>query len=280
MNAEEEPLGVDPMRIVYPRLSPSGRRIAIVGDARGYRDILVWDLTARRLIPITNDAFDDQVVMWMDDDHVAFSSSRFGHPNMFMQAVDAAGEPRRLLESPHDQMPLAVDTAGRLVFGERSRTRSFDDFLLDLRTQRVKPLLNSDAVEANPTLSSDGDWLAYQSDESGQFEVYVKPYNGPPARPTVVSRGGATQPLFSRDGSELFFRDFFGAVWSVTVPTFQPARKVLDARDYSGKGASLQSRTYDYDPRGGRFLMIKQLRQDLVLVVNWMERLKQLVPVP
>jgi Tol biopolymer transport system component len=269
------------MRIVYPRLSPNGRRIAIVGDARGYRDIFVWDITARRLIPITSDETDDQVVMWTDDEHVAFSSSRVdAHPNMFMHAVDGAGEPRRLLESPNDQMPLVMDSVGRLLFAERSLKRSFDDSLLDLRTRQVEPLLNSDAVEANPTLSPDDRWLAYQSDESRQFEVYVQPYKGSTGRPKQISRGGATQPLFSRDGSELFFRDFFGAVWSVPVPAFQPATKVLDARDYSGKGASLQSRTYDYDPHRRRFLMIKQARQNLVLVVNWVERLKKLLPAP
>jgi serine/threonine-protein kinase len=278
MNAEEEPLGIDPMRIVYPRLSPNGRRIAIVGDARGYRDIFVWDLAARRLIPITSDETDDQLVMWMDDDHVAFSSSRFGHPNMFAQAVDGTGGPRRLFESPNDQMPLVMDAAGRVLFAERSLTRGFDHFLLDLQTRQVKPLLTTDAVEANSTLSPDGRWLAYQSDESGQFEVYVQAYKESTARPTPISRGGATQPLFSRDGSELFFRDFFGNVWSVPVPAFLRPTKVLDARDFGGKGASLQSRTYDYDPSSRRFLMIKQTRQNLVLVVNWVERLKQLLP--
>jgi serine/threonine-protein kinase len=267
VNAEEEPLGVDPMQIIYPRLSPSGLQVAMIGDARGYRDVFVWDITTRRRIDITNDPIDDQVVAWAGDDRLVYSSRRYGPANMFMVSV-SGGEPERLLVSQNNQHPGPLDDKGRLLFS---------DGLLDLRTRAVT-LLPGLRRGANHTLSPDYKRIAYQSNESGQFEVYVQSY--PPSstdRPTPVSRGGGTQPLFSRDGTELFFRDFLGAVWAVPVPAFGPQERILDPRDYWGNGALLQARTYD-EGTDGRLLMIKQPRQDLVFIVNWIERLKKLLP--
>jgi Tol biopolymer transport system component len=229
---------------------------------------------------VTNDPTDNQVVAWLDDERLAFSSSntRSRAINMFVQVVEGAANPQRILESDNDQMPGPVDADGRLLFFERSLTRSFDSFVLDLKTKRVEPLLVSDAVEGNLTFSQDKKWIAYQSDESGRFEVYVQDYPRATTR-KQVSKSGGTQPVFSRDGTKLFFRDFFGAVWAVSAapPNFGTPTRILDPRDYRGKGKTLQARTYDV-ANDGRFLMVKQPRQDLVLVVNWVERLKKLLP--
>jgi serine/threonine-protein kinase len=283
-NAEEQSLGIDPMRVVYPRLSPSGRYVAMIGIARENRDVFLWDIETRQRFDVTNDAHDDQTVGWASDDRLLFSSRRFGPANMFIQAIDGSGvsgEPQRLVVSPNvDQFPGGFDAAGRLLFGERSATGNLGVFQLDLTTRRVESLLNTDAIETSATLSPPpkNEWLAFQSDKSGQFEVYVQTY--PVAGSvTPVSRGGGTQPVFSRDGTELFYRDFFGAVWAVPVPAFNSRTRILDARDYYGKGALLQARTYDV-AKDGRFLMIKNPRQDLFLVVNWVERLKKLLPAP
>ena len=84
----------------------------------------------------------------------------------------------------------------------------------------------------------------------------------------------------TRDGKELFYRDPYGAVIAVrTMPEFGQGVKVLEPRDYSGRGLLLQGRQYEIT-REGRFLMAKMQAQELVLVANWLERLKEALPVP
>jgi eukaryotic-like serine/threonine-protein kinase len=140
-------------------------------------------------------------------------------------------------------------------------------------------------------VSPDGRWVAYDSDESGQFEIYVRPipdaYRGGRWQ---ISSGGGRQPVWSRDGRELFYRDFTGAVLALPVtsaPTFAPGRSVrlFDGSAYVGGGAHGSGRTYDVSPDASRFLMIKIGSADrapapLVVVLNWFEELRRLVPVP
>jgi Tol biopolymer transport system component len=99
--------------------------------------------------------------------------------------------------------------------------------------------------------------------------------------------GGGKQPLWSRDGRQLFYRDFAGTLFSVPVAgnaTFAAARpqKILDNRSYVGSGRSLSARAYDVSPDGRRFLFLKAQSADttsLVIVVNWTEELKGRTPV-
>jgi serine/threonine-protein kinase len=140
----------------------------------------------------------------------------------------------------------------------------------------------------NGEVSPDGRWIAYDSNESGQFEIYVRPY--PPvagSRRWQASTGGGRQPVWARDGRALFYRDFAGAVMSVpisTATTFEPAapRKVFDGAAFAGDGSSASGRTYDV-AADGRFLMIKRATPDsggpsLVVVQNWFEELDHLLP--
>jgi serine/threonine-protein kinase len=151
--------------------------------------------------------------------------------------------------------------------------------------------------EENAELSPDGRWLAYQSDESGQFEVYVRPFPDVNSGRWPVSTGGGTRPLWARNGRELFYVVTTGAgsaalmrvpiehrgTFTVGVPS-----KLFEGRYYftDGVGIAGEERTYDVSPDGQRFLMIKPEGEseegpapvNLVLVLNWLEELKRLVP--
>jgi hypothetical protein len=130
----------------------------------------------------------------------------------------------------------------------------------------------------------------YDSDESGQYEVYVRPY--PQAYSGgrwQISSNGGRQPLWSHDGREIFYRDFDGGMHAASVdlnPTFKPGPvvRLFPNAGYRGSGASATGRTYDVSHDGHRFLMIKvepdlaATASSIVVVLNWFEELKRAVP--
>ena len=151
------------------------------------------------------------------------------------------------------------------------------------------PLLNSDANESNATVSPNGRWMAYQSDESGQPEIYVRPFPQVSTGRWQISTGGGTRPRWSRDGRELFYyvvgTELRGAMMAVSIastPNFTAATpRMLFQGPYpapnTGRGL------YDVSRDGQAFLMIKNMAVEgtsrkIILVQNWFEELKRLVP--
>ena len=143
--------------------------------------------------------------------------------------------------------------------------------------------------EWNAEISPDGLWMAYQSNASGQDEIYVQPFPDVDTGRWQISRGGGRQPLWGPDGRELFYRTTVGVVMAVSVqpdPSFVAGNPavVFEGSYFVGPAG----RTYDISPDGQQFLMIKEGAQatdsaapaQLVLVQNWFEELKQIVPVP
>ena len=156
----------------------------------------------------------------------------------------------------------------------------------------VEELLVSNANERGATFSADGRWIAYQSDESGRNEIYVRPFPDVDAGRWQVSTTGGTQPVWSPDPDrqELFYTDPASSLVAVPVrgegATFAYGNpEVL----FDGTACVLRpnSRYYDVSPDGKRFLMIKvhSVGEDgavpeIIVVENWFEELKTLVPVP
>ena len=137
---------------------------------------------------------------------------------------------------------------------------------------------------------SDGLWLAYESNASGQYEIYVRPFPNVEDGQWLISRGGGSRPLWAPDGRELFYLAPGRRLMAVPVetvqtePSFAPgnAEEVFGGYYVAGGGAF--GRTYDISPDGERFLMIKESGSDetssteFILVLNWFEELKRLVP--
>jgi serine/threonine-protein kinase len=152
----------------------------------------------------------------------------------------------------------------------------------------VTPLLQTSFAELNGIVSPDGRWVAYESNSSSSFEIYVRPFPNTGGGQWQVSTAGGRQPLWARSGKELFYIgadgallrvpvEARGATWSAGTPT-----KIFDRRYFVGN--SVGSRTYDVSSDGQRFLMIKTPGSDsgtaplLVVVQHWDEELKRLVP--
>ena len=276
----ETAVGTPAAAYAYPRISPDGTRLAL--DVPGpNRDIWVWDFRRRVLDRFTTDPTENVLPSWAPDGrHLAFASGLSGVPNLFLQPTNGAGTAEHLLPSPLLNQPVSFAPDGRLLFTESVPRRGRDLKALNLETRAVEVLLQAEANEMSAQVSPDGRWLAYMSDESGQFEIYVRPYPNVADSRWKVSSNGGRSPLWSRNGGELFYQDFGGALLAVPVApggTFAPgaAATIIPAnRRYVGFGSAVGGRPYDVSLDGARFLMIKNLNDGrppaFVVVQNWL----------
>ena len=234
--------------------------------------------------------------MWTrDGKRLIFGSARevANRANLYRQAVDGSAAVERLTTSERQQRVNSLSPDGtRLVFEELSANGSFDFKLLRLDGKpHVQPLLETQFDERNATISPDGRWMAYDSNESGQNQIYVRPFpNVNDAQQQVSTEGGRT-PAWSPDGRELFFvnRPSMMSVPVKLTPAFvrgQSSQAVRRPRDRdrrpvwrAGGGSTL--RTYDVAP-DGRFLMIREdARAEgdapgaaMIVVQHWFQELK------
>ncbi len=283
----EEAIPAPARPYVYLHLSPDGTKIAL--DIRDQEnDIWVWDVTRTFLTRLTFDPGLDRRPVWTPDgQRIAFSSQREGVPNLFWQAADGTGAVERLKESANNQFPTSFSPDGaRLVVGDTAN----DIAILTLAGERqTAPLIQTTFSERNGEISPDGRWLAYESTESGEEEIYVRPFPDVDAGKWQVSTGGGSRPLWAQSGEELFYLAPDGAVMRLSAEgaaTFRPGLPTqLFQGPYFASVAEYAFRTYDVSPDGQRFLMIKEgategrTRAGFTVVQNWFEELKRLAPV-
>jgi Tol biopolymer transport system component len=150
---------------------------------------------------------------------------------------------------------------------------------------QVKPLVQTPFLERNGKISPDGRWLAYEANDSGEYEIYVRPFPDVNSQRWKVSNGGGTQPSWSRTSEELFYVVPPGSLVSVRVPhgngwSGAATTKLFEGSYFTNYGGST-TRTYDVSPDGRRFLATKFAEEQqtgsasLVIVQNWLEELKQ-----
>jgi dipeptidyl aminopeptidase/acylaminoacyl peptidase len=197
---------------------------------------------------------------------------------------DGSGAEEKLRAMENGQFPTSWSPDGRtLLFTSEHPETKFDIWWLPVGDKgEPQPWLKTPFVETAAVFSPDGRWIAYQSDETGRFEIYVKPFAGPGRKETISTEGG-TCPVWAPDGRELFYRegDKMMAVVVKTHPEFAAAKPELLFRGlYSSHHITAN---YDITPDGGRFLMLKVSEQESALnqinvVLNWSEELKRLVP--
>jgi len=170
-----------------------------------------------------------------------------------------------------------------LAVGEVRPNTGRDISVLQLRDRKVQPFLQTPFTEGGAAFSPDGHWLAYSSDESGRTEIYVQPYPGPGGKWQVSTDGGA-EPVWNRNGRELFYRsgDKMMSVDVSTQPTFSIGKpRLLFTGQYAPTAATISN--YDVSPDGQRFLMIKSNEQaqaiaQINVILNFTEELKRRVP--
>jgi eukaryotic-like serine/threonine-protein kinase len=303
---QETPIDAPPRVYLYPRLSPDGTRIA-VQSADQELDIWLWDLIRRTLTRLTFAPANDSNPAWTPDGRrVIFSSEQSGPRNIYSMAADGTGVVERLTDSPNLQQVVGVSPDGtRLIFVENMPKTGLD--LMQLRlgaspsgspdhagsteSNRVVPLVQTPFTEQNGFVSPDGRWLAYEATDSGQSEIYVRPFPDVSSGRWQISTGGGTRPLWAPNGQELFYLSPVGAVMRVGVergPSWTsttPSILLKENDSYYRVPPGLPLRTYDISPDGRRFLMIKVVGANadagspsIVVVQHWDQELKRLVP--
>jgi serine/threonine-protein kinase len=202
------------------------------------------------------------------------------------QAADGSGIPQMLVgpsTNKNPYPPTSFSPDGKtLLYGIR------DVWMIPLvgRTpQAAVPLLSTPANERNAVVSPDNRWLAYESDESGQVEVHVRPFPDVKSGHWQISTAGGTHPLWSRNGTELFYYAprTPSALMTVSIEVGSPGGFAFGRPERLFQTiypeAQRNNQTYDVSLDGKRFLMIKeQAPATLVLVQNWFDELKRLVP--
>jgi serine/threonine-protein kinase len=290
---QETPIPAPLRNYAFPRISPDGTRVAIYIPDQEI-DIWLWDLARRTLARATFDRAVDIYPVWLPPDgrQLLFSSVRAGGVNLFTQAADGSGGVTRLTTTPNVQHGTSATHDGtRLVFTETVPATGPDIMQLRLdATHTVTPLVQTPFSERNGEVSPDGRWLAYEANDSGPYNIYVRPFPDVSSGYWQVSTDGGSRPLWAPNSRELFFLNATGALMRVGVapgPTWVPSvpTRLFEGGRY-GAAPNQRGRTYDITPDGARFLMIKAagsanqaaVPTSLVVVQNWREELKRLAP--
>jgi Tol biopolymer transport system component len=284
-NGTEQPVAAPARAYVYPRLSPDGQRVG-AGVTGEETQIWLYDFSRETLTRITFGGSVNQALDWTPDGkRIAVQSNREGTLNIFWQLADGSGGLEHLVTSEYDNFPMSWSPDGQvLAFGEVNPTTGYDIWMLRLSDRKAQPFLRTTFNESSARFSPDGRWLAYISDESGRFEIYVQPYPGPGGKWQVSTEGG-TEPVWNRNGRELFYRsgDKMMAVDITTQPAFASGKpRMLFEGQYSPAPGTATN--YDVSSDGQRFLMIKPNEAgeaaptQINVVLNWFEELKQKVP--
>jgi serine/threonine-protein kinase len=284
------PIAVPPRPYLLPALSPDGTRVMVFANDQDY-DLWLWDLARATLTRLTLTPGVDGIGVWTPDSRrVIFASERTGVRNLFWQVADGSGAVERLTESPNTQYPSAVSPDGRrVIFTEMVPGTADDVMMMELDgPRRVTPLVQSPFNERNGSVSPDGRWLAYEANDSGRVEVYVRPFPNVNSGHWTVSTNGGTRPVWTRSGQELLYAAPTGAImrvgvargssWTATTPTQVVREGYYTVPHWWGL-------SYDISRDGQQFLMIKEGGIDgpaappsMIVVQHWVEELKRLVP--
>jgi serine/threonine-protein kinase len=270
---------------LWPALSPDGRRIALTSIDGRKPDIWVWELQRDVLTRLTSNTR-SHIPLWTPDGNrvVTSTDSPKTGANLTWLPVDGSKPAERLTTSEFHQDPGSwAPDAKSMAFAQISQGRS-EIWLLQVEPRReARPLVQSAADTRDPAISPDGRWLAYSSNESGRFEVYVRPFPQGDGR-WQISSGGGREPLWARNGHELFYR-LDKKVMAVSIPggtALNPGKvEQLFEGNYATTGGYGKP-NYDVSPDGQHFLMVRREAPeapapiDIEIVLNWAEELKRL----
>jgi dipeptidyl aminopeptidase/acylaminoacyl peptidase len=296
----ETVIPLPPAAYFNPRLSPDGKRLALVLFGGLRTTIVVYDRERHVLSTLTPEMGRFFCPTWSPDGRfVAFSRMTSARPSIGIKKADGSDEIRSLTESSEDaDFPSSWSPDGRTIaytisYGtDQSSTRralSEDVWLIPADGSTASPRapwFESPFREAGPAFSPDGKWMAYVSDDSGKREIYVRPYPGPGA-PIKVSTEPGMEPVWSRDGRELLYRagergERFLSIDVQTSPTFSASapRLLFTAElnlggQWGARGNREEAfRDFDVSHDGAEIFASRFVKQDepprqLVIVTNW-----------
>jgi Tol biopolymer transport system component/predicted Ser/Thr protein kinase len=264
-----------------PRISPDGQRVALDATDPKTRNIDIWihELSGGIARRLTSHPAIDALPTWSPSgDRIAFMSLRQIHPDLYTTSSDGAGDDRTILQSDRTKMATDWSPDGRfLLYRVVDATSNLQIWVVPLEGDgSPRPFLQTGFGVSDGQFSPDGRWVAYASNESGTWEIYVAPFPGPGANWKVSSTGGS-EPRWRRDGKELFFLAPDGTLMASEVTigsTFgaKPPRTLFRIRRREPTYAA-DLFSYDVSPDGQRFLVNTDVGElddaRLTVVLDW-----------
>ncbi|MSO45442.1 MAG: serine/threonine-protein kinase [Acidobacteria bacterium] len=273
--------------LLNPSVSPDGHRAVVTRRVQGNADL--WLLDGTRTSRFTFDAAPDRNPIWSPDgSRIVFDSPRKGPRDLYQGSASRAGAEALLLASQQNKVATDWSADGRfLIYLSVDPQTNFDLWVVPMEGDRTPwVFLKTPFEELGGTFSPDGRWVAYQSNESGRMEIYVRPFTGaaaPGAGATAaggqwqVSTAGGIYPRWRSDGRELYYLAPSGAMMAapiaVTGASVAPGAPValFPTRIFAGGVDASQGRHYDVT-RDGRFLIntvLDEASAPITLLMNW-----------
>jgi len=264
-----------------PELAPDGRRVAVDRTVQGNRDIWLMDAERSGRIRFTFDGAVDAGPIWSPDaTKIAFLSARKGKSDLYVRPSNSGTTEELLLETPNDKWTQDWSRDGRyLLYREQDPKTGFDLKALAMTgSERTTiPVANTRFEERYGQFSPDGRWVAYATDESGQFEIVVQAFPHATEK-WPVSTGGGSQPRWRADGKELYFIASDGTLMATSIIASGSRLEVgapavlFQARFQGGSTANPAKHQYAVS-RDGRFLINRPTEDTtlspITLILNW-----------
>jgi Tol biopolymer transport system component len=254
----------------------------------------VYDLEREVATRLTfHDGYDADQIWSPDGEYLYFTSDMEDEVlSLYRKRADGSGEIERLVEGEAEFYPISISPDGSLILGE-TQSETIDIVVFSIAAgAEPEPYLATSFQDRDPVFSPNGRWIAYASNESARFEVYVRPYPAAGGR-WQVSDGGGRWPIWSRDGRELFYRTNEGImVASVDTEsaTFRvgKAESVFEGTFQGGiSGIAVGGfifRDFAVAPDGQRFVMFPReedptSKTSATMVFNWFDELRRTLPI-
>ena len=272
------PVNAPPRAYLNPSLSPDGQRVALE-ISETTRDIYLLDFARGGLVRFTN-AGKNSCPHWSSDGkQVSFVRESSDGSDTILKAVDSGSETSILHRKSRGEIQTLSPDGKSVLYMHITPETSLDLFV---RTgdEQPRPWLATKFSELLASYSPDGKYVAYCSDESGQYEIYVRPASGEGAKWQISTEGGE-EPIWSSDGHELFYRN--AQKWmAVDVATAQDFKSGSPHLLFEGPYLNIPGFSYDV-ARDGRFLILEENYKQpptlqVQVIFNWADEVKRRVP--
>ena len=268
-----------------PALSPDGRRLAIARTVNGNKDIWLLEMGRGILSRFTFDPATEARPVWSPDgSQIVFYSNRKGAFDLYQKSSAGTEDEQLLLESPATKVPLDWSADGRFLLYRNDDPQTASDlWVLPMTgTGERKPfaVVKTDFQDRDGQFSPDTKWIAYQSNESGRFEIYIQPFPGPGPK-TQISASGGIQVRWRHDGKELFYVSLDDRLMAVPIKfargggTFETGVPAALFATHIGGSGQQSRQQYIVSADGQRFLMntvTNQSPSPITLILNWKPR--------
>jgi len=259
-----------------PRLSPDGKRLVVQGSSPQGTDIWAFDVATQASTRLTTDGSVLNPVWTPDGQHVMYVKVK-GGSELWRASANGSTPPERIVAVDGIALSMSVQPDGQGMVFERRTGGHWSIWYAPLSPgATARPVLDEPFDDYMPTLSPNGRWLAYASNSTGKYEVFVRPYPST-GTATQISEGGGTEPRWSHDGRRLFFRSASSlqvAAVATDGTVSVSSRKTLFKDDFEG---SMPHANYDVARDDRSFVMMApgtKGEAQTVLVVNWVRELE------